>query len=98
MNLILYKKKKKISNSSKHRFILWGEIKELLKEVAKLKTGNKKAAVWEIAEARTFWLGFFGFSSLGAMNIEELDNFKALLEAKIKVDYKRKCLPGIIKE
>ncbi len=76
--------------SARNRSKLWTEINGLLVEIAVLKTGKRKVMLWEVSEAKKFWLNVFGCNSLGSMNTEELDNFKALLEAKIKGDYKRK--------
>jgi len=79
------------------RIKLWNEIKMLLTEIAMLKTGKRKAIVWEIKEVRRFWLSFFGSYSLGEMNVKELENFKALLKSKVEADYKHKGFPGLYK-
>lgn len=85
-------------NRTNKRIKLWDEINKLCIEIAILKTGKRKAFVWEIEEVKHFWLNFFGSYSLGNMTVEELKNFKALLISKVEAEFQHKSIPGILKK
>lgn len=80
-------------NKNKKRPELFKEINEECRELAFIKTGNKKVffgGLLYTGKIKRFWLNFFGFSSLGEMTGEELTNFLLFLQSKEKADYKSK--------
>lgn len=82
-----------IYKERRNRFELFEEVNGICRDLAYMQTGNKKPYVFQINAIKKFWINFFGFVSLQEMNLEDLENFKSLLQAKVEAEYKLKAFP-----
>lgn len=82
-----------MKNDHEKRIELFTEIHSICRELAYIQDGVKNPYSWRINSIKKFWIRFFGFISLQEMTAGDLDNFRALLQAKVEAEYKSKGLP-----
>ena len=82
-----------MSNNHQKRIELFQEINTICRDLAFIQDGRKNPFRWRVNSIKKFWIQFFGFMSLVEMTVEDLENFTALLKAKIKAEYKSKAFP-----
>lgn len=87
-------------NKTKERLKLFKEIESLWEQMMYAKGVTKDSREdfgYMKRRLKKFWLDLFGFEDLTQMTLDDLNNFKSLLEAEVEGQTKKRAIPGLIK-